>query len=173
VEYLWWTLTIILMILGLIGAVFPVWPDSLLIWAGALLHHFTVRAEHTVGWWTLAVLTLLMILAHVVDFTAGAIGSKKFGGTRWGAAGGIIGGIIGVIFFFPIGIFLGPMIGVLCMEVVFAGRTLGPAAKSSWGTLLGTTAGIIGKAIIDVSMVVIFFGVIAYNSGWLSRFIQR
>ena len=41
--------------LGLIGAVFPVMPDSLFILAGAFLHHFTVRPAHTVGWWTLGV----------------------------------------------------------------------------------------------------------------------
>ncbi len=89
------------MLLGLFGAVFPVIPDSLFILAGAFLHHFTVRPDHTVGWWTLGVLTFLCILAHVVDFTAGAMGARKFGASKWGAAGGIIGGIIGTIFFFP------------------------------------------------------------------------
>ncbi len=156
-ETFWWTLSLTLMGLGLVGAVFPVIPDSLFILAGAVLHHFTVRPEHTVGWWTLGILTALCILAHVVDFTAGAMGARKFGASRWGAAGGMIGGVVGTIFFFPFGLLLGPVIGALTAEIIFAGREVGAAAKSSWGTLLGTTAGLIGKVIIDVAMVAIFF----------------
>ncbi len=154
-DYLWWTLTFLLMALGLAGSVFPVLPDSLLILCGAYLSHFTVPPQHRVGWWTLGILTALSILAHIVDFTAGAVGAKKFGASKWGALGGFIGAIVG-LFFFPIGIFLGPVIGVLCAEILLARRALGPAAKSSWGTLLGTTAGLIGKFVIDVSMIAIF-----------------
>lgn len=154
-DYLWWPLTFLLMALGLAGSVFPVLPDSLLILCGAFLSHFTVRPEHRVGWWTLGLLTALSLLAHIVDFAAGAIGAKKFGASKWGALGGILGAIVG-LFFFPIGIFLGPVIGVLAAEIVLARRAFGPAAKSTWGTLLGTTAGLIGKVAIDVSMVVIF-----------------
>ena len=113
-ETLWWTLSLALMALGLFGAVFPVIPDSLFILAGAFLHHFTVRPDHTVGWWTLGILTFLCILAHVVDFTAGAMGARKFGASKWGAAGGMIGGVIGTIFLFPFGMFLGPVVGALC-----------------------------------------------------------
>ena len=156
-EILWWTLTAVLMLAGLAGAVFPVIPDSLLILAGAFLQHFTIRSVHQVGWWTLGALTLLCVLAHVVDFAAGMMGARRFGGSRWGAVGAFVGAIAGVTFFFPIGIFVGPVVGVICAEVVLARRGLGPAVKSSWGTLLGTTAGIIGKVIIDVTMVALFF----------------
>ena len=155
-EILWWTLTILLMLAGLVGAVFPVIPDSLLILAGAYLQHFTIRSSSEVGWWTLGILTGLCILAHVVDFAAGMMGAKKFGGSRWGALGGFIGAIVGLSFF-PIGIFVGPVVGVLCAEVILARRALGPAVKSSWGTLLGTTAGLIGKVLIDVAMIAVFF----------------
>ena len=156
-ETLWWTLIVVLMGLGVFGAVYPVIPDSLCILAGGVLNHFTVPPTHAVGWWTLGVMTLLCILAHIVDFTASAMGARKFGGSRWGAFGGMIGGIIGAIFFFPIGLFAGPVIGALCGEVIFAGRAIGPAAKAGWGTLLGTTAGMVGKLVIDLTMVAVFF----------------
>jgi uncharacterized protein YqgC (DUF456 family) len=168
VETLWWTLTILLMAAGLLGAVFPVLPDSLLILAGAFLHHFTVRPEHSVDWWMLGVLTLLMILAHVVDIGAGAVGAKRYGASKWGAVGGLVGAIVGTLLFFPWGIFLGPVVGVLVAEIMFARKALGPAVKSSWGTLLGTAVGIVGKVIIDVSMVVIFFAWVSYQSGWFT-----
>lgn len=154
-DYLWWALIFLLMTLGMIGSVFPVLPDSLLILGGAYLSHFTVQPEYRVGWWTLGVLTALSILAHIVDFAAGAVGAKKFGASKWGALGGFIGAIVG-LFFFPVGIFLGPVIGVVCAEILLARRDLGSAAKSSWGTFLGTTAGLIGKFVIDATMVAIF-----------------
>jgi uncharacterized protein YqgC (DUF456 family) len=154
-EAVWWTVTFVLMGLGLVGAVFPIMPDSLLILAGAYLQHFTIHSRHTVGWWTLGVLTALSVLAHLVDFGAGALGAKKFGASRWGALGGLIGGVVG-LFFFPIGLFVGPVVGVLCAEILLARKALLPAARSSWGTLLGTMAGMIGKVLIDVAMVAIF-----------------
>lgn len=154
-EALWWTISLALMGLGLVGAIFPVLPDSLFILAGAFLQHFTVRSAHTVGWWTLGILTALCVLAHVVDFTAGAMGARKFGATKWGAFGGFVGAIVG-LFFFPIGLFLGPVLGALCAEVILAGRMLGPAARVGWGTFLGTTAGMLGKIFIDFTMVGIF-----------------
>ncbi len=156
-EATWWTISVVLMTVGLFGAIYPVLPDSLLILAGAVLHHFTVRPGHSVGWWTLGVLAVLCVLGHVVDFTAGAMGARKFGATRWGAFGGMVGGIVGAIFFFPLGIFLGPVVGALCGELIFAGRSLQPALRSGWGTLLGTTAGMVGKAVIDVTMIAVFF----------------
>ncbi len=158
-EAFWWTLTVGLMLAGLFASVFPVMPDSLLILAGAYLHHFTMPPGHTVGWWTLGVLTGLCILAHILDFVAGALGAKKFGASRWGAFGGIVGGVVG-LFFFPVGLFLGPVLGALCAEIIFAGRSLGPAVRSGWGTLLGTTAGMVAKVVIDVAMVALFFAAV-------------
>jgi uncharacterized protein YqgC (DUF456 family) len=155
VQTVWWTLVFVLLGLGLIGAVFPVLPDSLLILAGAVLQHFTIHSPRTVGWWTVGILTALSILAHLVDFGAGALGAKKFGASRWGALGGLIGGVAG-LFFFPIGLFVGPVLGVLGAELLLARKALLPAARSSWGTLLGTLAGMAGKLVIDLAMVAIF-----------------
>lgn len=150
-----WVLALLLMALGLCGAVFPVMPDSLFILAGAALHHFMVPPARTVGWRTLWLLAALCVLAHVADFAAGAIGARKYGASRWGALGGLVGGLVG-LFFFPVGLFLGPVIGVLAAEILLARKDLIPAARSSWGTLLGTLAGMVCKLVIDLSMVAIF-----------------
>ena len=155
-EIFWWTLTVLLMLAGLLGAIIPVLPDSLLILGGAVLQHFTIHSSHRVGWWTLGILALLSVIAHALDFVAGAVGAKRYGASRWGVFGGFVGGVVGLSFF-PVGIFLGPIIGVLCAEVIFAHKTLGPAVKSSWGTLLGTTAGIICKILVDFTMIAVFF----------------
>lgn len=151
---LWWTLTLLLMLVGLVGTVVPLLPGTTIILAAAVLHHFALGAEHSVGWWTLSALAVLMLISFALDLVSGSVGAKYFGATRWGAVGGILGGIVG-LFFGVIGIFAGPLIGVLAGELL-GGKGILPAGKSTWGTLLGTAAGIIGKLLVGVAMIVWF-----------------
>jgi hypothetical protein len=148
---LWWTLTIVLMLTGLAGTVLPLLPGTTIILGAAVMHHFALGAEKSVGWWTLGGMLVLTILSYVVDFVSGALGAKKFGATRWGAVGGIIGAIVGIFFGLP-GIFLGPLAGVLIGELL-GGKGLLPAGKSTWGTFLGTTAGMVAKLMISALMI--------------------
>lgn len=150
-DIVWWAITVALVVVGLIGTLLPLVPGAVLILCGAVVGHFAVGA---VGWGTLIGLTLLMILAQVVDLVSGSLGAKWFGATRWGAIGAIFGAVIG-LFFGIIGILVGPLIGALVGELL-GGRGLLPAGKSTWGTFLGTTAGILGKFAISLIMVVWF-----------------
>ncbi len=154
-DALWWALTIALMLLGLVGTVVPLLPGVVLILAGAALNHFTL---HSVGWPTLLVLTGFAGLALGLDFVSGAVGAKSFGATRWGAMGGIVGAVIG-LFFGVIGVFVGPLVGALLGELL-GGKGILPAGKSTWGTFLGTTAGLVGKLLIG-GMMIAWFAVAA------------
>ena len=150
----WWTLTLLIMLVGLVGTIMPLLPGTSIILAAAVMHHFALGADRSVGWWTLAGLIALTIVSYVLDFVSGAIGAQKFGATRWGAVGGIVGAIVGIFFGLP-GIFFGPLAGVLLGELL-GGKGLLPAGKSTWGTLLGTTAGIVAKLIIGTIMIAWF-----------------
>ncbi|RYD61738.1 MAG: DUF456 family protein [Verrucomicrobiaceae bacterium] len=154
-NYVWWTVTILLMLVGLAGTVLPLLPGTTIILAAAVLHHLTMPAEQTVGWWTIGGLALLTAISYVIDFVSGTVGAKWFGATRWGAIGGLIGAVVG-LFFGIIGVFVGPLVGVLVGELL-GGKGLLPAGKSTWGTVLGTTAGIILRFAIAVIMVGWFF----------------
>ncbi len=151
VDALWWFLTIVLMLAGLAGTVVPLIPGTVLILCGAVLNHFALGS---VGWPTLAVLFVLMLLAQALDIVSGSLGAKWFGATRWGAIGGILGAIVG-LFFGLVGIFVGPLIGALIGELL-GGKGILPAGKSSWGTLVGTTAGIAGKFALGLLMIIWF-----------------
>lgn len=151
---LWWTLTLFLMLAGVIGTVVPLLPGTTIILGAAILHHFVLGEAHSAGWWTIGGLGVLTVLSFVLDIVSGSLGAKWFGATKWGAFGGIVGAIVGV-FFFPLGLFLGPMIGVLLGELL-GGKELLPAGKSTWGTLLGTTAGMVGKLTVAILMVAWF-----------------
>ena len=150
-DWLWWLVTAVLMLVGLAGTVVPLIPGPVLILCGAVLSHFTL---HNIGLPTLLVLTALTILAMLLDLVSGAVGAKYFGATRWGAIGGILGAVIG-LFFGVIGIFVGPLVGALIGELL-GGRGILPAGRSTWGTFLGTTAGIIGKLAIGLAMITWF-----------------
>ena len=151
---LWWTITLLLMLIGLAGTVLPLLPGTVIILCAAVLHHFMLGDGQSVGWGTLIILTVLMLLSQVLEFVSGSLGAKYFGASRWGAIGGILGGVIGIFFGLP-GIFLGPLIGVLAGELL-GGKGILPAGKSTWGTLLGTAAGMAGKLTIGVIMIAWF-----------------
>lgn len=153
-DALWWTLTVLLMLVGLAGTVLPLIPGSVLILCGAVLNYFTLES---VGWVTLLGLTMLMLLAQALDIVSGSIGAKWFGATRWGAIGALAGGVVGLFFGIP-GILLGPLCGALVGELL-GGKGILPAGKSTWGTLVGTTAGIAAK--LGVGLVMIAWFVIA------------
>lgn len=148
---LWWSLTIVLFLIGMIGTIIPLLPGTTIIFAAAVIHRVTMGEEHSVGWWTLGGLLVLTIVSHVLDITSGSLGAKKFGATRLGGIGGLIGTVVGM-FFFPWGLLLGPVLGVLTGELI-AGQKLVRAGKSTWGTVLGTTAGIVANAFIGMVMI--------------------
>ena len=147
-DVVWWVLTVGLMVVGLVGTLVPLVPGTILILCGAVLNHFTL---HSIGWPTLVVLTVFMLLAQALDILSGAMGAKYFGATRWGAIGGILGAIVGLFFGLP-GLFIGPLAGAILGELL-GGKGVLPAGKSGWGTFLGTTAGMIGKFAIGVIMI--------------------
>lgn len=147
---LWWTVIVLLMLAGLAGAIFPLIPDTPLIVVAAVLHHFVFGARGA-SWTTMLVLTFLMLVSLALDIVSGSMGAKYFGATRWGAIGGILGAVAG-IFYGPVGLFVGPLAGVLLGELL-GGQGLLPAGRSTWGTFLGTVAGMAGKFAIGVVMI--------------------
>jgi uncharacterized protein YqgC (DUF456 family) len=149
----WWILVILIMLAGLCGTVIPLFPDTPLIVAGAVLDHFIFGANGA-RWSTILALTLLMLISLALDLVSGSMGAKYFGATRWGAIGGLLGAIVG-IFYGPLGLFVGPLAGVLLGELL-GGKGLLPAGRSTWGTFLGTMAGMAAKFAIGVMMIAWF-----------------
>jgi uncharacterized protein len=152
---LWWTLIILLIVVGLVGTVVPLLPGTTLILAGAVVHKIVFPdGPHSLTWWVIGGMVALMLVSYGIDFVSGAVGAKYFGATRWGAVGGLIGAVVGIFFGLP-GIFIGPLVGVLAGELI-GGKQLVDAGKSTWGTLLGTTAGMIAKLVVALVMVGLF-----------------
>src|SRR6266536_2193081 len=116
-ELFWWSLTVILFAVGLIGTVLPVFPGTIIILAGALLHRLMLGPEKSIGWGIIAVLVLLTVASYVLDFLSGYFGARYFGATKWGMFGALLGALIG-IFFGIAGLFIGTVVGAVTGEFV-------------------------------------------------------
>jgi uncharacterized protein YqgC (DUF456 family) len=149
-----WSLTICLLLVGIIGSVVPFLPGPLLIFAAGIIHT-VLLPEAGMSVWGFVVLSLGIVLSYVIDFVSGAMGARWFGASRWGIAGVFIGGIVGM-FFVPVGLILGPLLGGVAFELIFAKKRLQPAAKSAWGSLLGTGVGLVLRLIVALGMVAAF-----------------
>ncbi|MDQ6623759.1 MAG: DUF456 family protein [Verrucomicrobiota bacterium] len=147
----WWFAVIVVMAIGLIGSVLPVIPGTTIILAAAIAHRLIVGPEKGMAWWGLGGLILLTLISYLLDFASSYFGAKIFGATKWGVAGAIIGGIVGIFTGIVTLLFL-PIAGAIIGELI-AGKRMVDAGKAGWGTLLGTLAGMIGKAIIALAMV--------------------
>ena len=154
-ELFWWLVTVVLFAVGLIGTVLPVFPGTTIILAGAVIHRVMLGPEKSIGWSSIVVLVLLTLATYALDFFSGYFGAKYFGATKWGMFGAILGALIG-IFFGIIGLFVGPVIGAIAGEFI-AGKRMIDAGRAGWGSLVGNLGGMIGKLVIGLIMITIFF----------------
>lgn len=145
-----WLLTGCLLLVGLIGSVVPLLPGPFLIFFAGVVHTLLLP-EQGMSWQGFVVLGLLLVLSYAVDMLAGALGARWFGASRWGIAGVFVGGLVG-LFFAPVGFLVGPLAGGLVFELVFAKKQMAPAVKSTWGTLLGTGAGLAARLALSLAM---------------------
>jgi uncharacterized protein YqgC (DUF456 family) len=154
-ELFWWFFAIVLFAIGLIGTVVPALPGTTIILATAIIHRAMVGAEKSIGWKTMIILVLLTLVSYVFDFVGSYFGTKYFGATRWGAFGAIVGALIGLLFG-VIGVFAGPVIGAVAGEFI-AGKRMIDAGRAGWGSLLGNLGAMIGRLVIALAMIAIFF----------------
>lgn len=151
-----WLVTASLLLVGLIGCVLPVLPGHLILLFAAIAHRLMFGAEGSgLAWWSFLILAVLMTISQAIEMLSGAAGSKWFGGTKWGALGAFVGGLLG-LFFLPIGLLAGPLVGAFGFEIAFAKKETKPAMVSGVGSVAGTLVGIVVKVIIGVIMVVWF-----------------
>ena len=151
-----WLVTSCLLICGAIGCILPILPGHMIILMAAVAHRLMLGERSGLHWWSFVILCVLVAISQILEILSGAAGTKWFGGSHWGALGALIGGIVGM-FFIPFGLVLGPLIGGVAFELIFAKKRLQPAAKSAWGSLLGTGVGLVLRLIVALAMVATFF----------------
>ncbi len=135
---------IILMLLGIAGAVLPVLPGPPLSYAGLLLLHFTAKYQFTAKF--LIIWGIITALVVLIDYMVPVWGARKFGAGKAGIYGCIIGLAIGLFVFPPFGIIFGPFIGAVIGEVI-TGKEADNAMKAGFGSFVGFMTGVMLKVI--------------------------
>ncbi|AUC20823.1 hypothetical protein BTO15_01260 [Polaribacter sejongensis] len=140
--------------LGIIGSFLPVLPGPLTSWVGLLLLHFITIIPMD---WTFLGITLgLAILIWILDYFIPAMGTKRFGGTKYGVYGTTIGLIVGLLSPIPFGMLIGTFLGALIGELLYDSKDTNRAIKASFGAFFGFLASTTIKFSISVIYFVLF-----------------
>jgi len=140
-----------LMILGIIGSFLPILPGPLTSWLGLLIAHFTDAIPMNKSF--LIITLVIAILIWVLDYIIPAIGTKRFGGTKYGMIGTTIGLIVGLLSPIPGGIIIGPFIGALIGELLNKSDS-----KTATRAAFGSFIGFLTSTLIKFVVAVIYFG---------------
>ncbi len=124
----------LIVLLGVVGSFLPVLPGPLTSWIGLLLLHLTKTVP--INYTFLGITLGVALLIWLIDYIIPALGTKKFGGTRYGVIGTMIGLILGMLFLGPFGIIIGPFLGAFLGEMLNE-RNSGKALKAAFGSFIG------------------------------------
>jgi len=132
---------IFLWLLGLAGVIVPFLPGPTLVMASAWAYF--VLSPSPYPWWVAAIATAVWAVGSLLDALASLLGAKVMGSSKWGLLGATIGLLAG-LFFFPIGLIIGPLAGAFAAELFFARKDLLTSGKVGFGAGMGI---LIGKLI--------------------------
>jgi uncharacterized protein len=152
-DTLWWVLSIVLMVAGLAGTVLPALPGTALVLAGIVLGAW-IDDFSRVGAGALAVVTVLAVLAWVLEYVAALLGAKKAGASRQAIAGAAIGTVAGIFLGF-VGVLFLPLVGAAAGEYL-AQRDQRRAMNVGVATWLGLLAGLVAKVVLAFMMIGVF-----------------
>lgn len=152
-SFILYLLAVIFVLIGIAGIVLPALPGIPLVFIGLVLAAWADGFVH-VGWPTLLILGVLTALSLLVDVLATVVGAKRVGASRKALWGTFIGSIVG-LFFMPIGLFAGPLLGALLGEYWHT-RELGRSTKVGLATWLGILLGLALKLALVIAMLGLF-----------------
>ncbi|GAA3597108.1 DUF456 domain-containing protein [Flavivirga amylovorans] len=143
------------MVLGIIGSFLPVLPGPLTSWVGLLILSF---ADSILMSNSFIIITLIIaILIWLLDYIIPAMGTKRFGGTKYGMIGTTIGLIVGLLSPIPGGIIIGPFVGALIGELLNKSDSK-TATKAAFGSFIGFITSTFIKFIAAIIYLGFFIG---------------
>lgn len=156
-EIIWITLGVILIVVGLVGAFLPVMPGLPFSYAALLVLHFSGVVQFSTFFlvaWAIVVVTIIVLENFIPAYT-----TRKYGGSPYGVTGSTIGMIMGMLFFPPLGFFLGTLVGAFLGELIYK-QDVNVALKSAWGSFIGFLTGTAIKVTVAAMIAFSFFNAI-------------
>ena len=149
-DALWWTIAVILMLVGLAGTVLPALPGVPLIYAGIVLAAW-IGGFEAISVTTLVILGVLTAIGVAADFVATALGAKRAGASRYGVIGAALGTVVG-IFTGLWGLVFMPLVGAALGEF-YAHRDALKAGRVGLATWVGMLLGTAVKLAIALTLI--------------------
>jgi uncharacterized protein YqgC (DUF456 family) len=143
-EWVWITLGIILVIVAVIGSILPLLPGPPIAYLGLLLQQLRPEKPFTTQF--LIIWAGIVILSLVLDYVIPIWGTKKFGGTKYGAWGCTLG-FLAAFWLGPWGIIIGPFAGAFIGEII-AGQSSQKSFKAAVGSFVGFLLGSFLKIVV-------------------------
>lgn len=154
-----WSLTTLLVLVGLLGVIVPLLPGTTLMLLGFVIHKLLLPDALT--WGLLAWIAVAWFASVLVDFAGVLVGTRLFGGTRWGMAGASGGAFIGMFFSLP-ALVLGTIFGAVVAERYAAKRTHQDSLRAGMGAAFGFILSTGGRLFCAFVMVALFL----YGTTW-------
>ena len=154
-EIATWCLTVSLMLLGIVGVVVPLLPGTTLILIAAILHKLILPPQ--LSWTVVGFIAFFWLLSIVADFGGVILGTRWFGGSRWGMGGASAGALVGVFFSLP-ALILGTVFGAMAAEKLLAKKTGRESLRAGMGAAIGfviSTAARLGCAAVMIGLFVV------------------
>lgn len=162
----WWSaFAYILIAIGVAGAVIPVLPGPMLIWAGAFVWAWADGFTR-IGWGTLIVLGILALVAWGSDLFLSTVMSRRAGASWKAILGAIAGGIIGAALLSALpllgtvlGAILGAMLGMWLVEYYDKGNT-----RAATAAVQAYVASMIFAAILELVIALAMVGIFVWQA---------
>lgn len=142
-DFIGFTIGILLILLGFIGSLLPILPGPPLSFIGLLLFAFIRNFSPPLTPTLMVILLIVTMVVTLIDYLLPLFGAKRYGASKWGIWGAIGGMMIG-IFFSSFGMVLGAFLGAVLVEW-FVSRKEGQALRAGWGIIVGSLLGMILK----------------------------
>jgi uncharacterized protein YqgC (DUF456 family) len=152
-EIFAWTLVVLLMLVGLAGTVVPLLPGTTLILLGAIVHRLMLPAD--ISWAAVGWIFVFWVFSIIADIGGVLLGTRLFGGTKWGMTGASGGALVGMFFSFP-ALILGTIFGAVAAEKLIAKRSGQDALRAGVGAATGFVISTFARLACAVAMIGLF-----------------
>jgi uncharacterized protein len=141
-------------LLGIAGAILPVLPGPIMSWVGLLCLYLCPSIP--MNYWILGFTLLVSILIGILDYIIPSLGTKKFGGSKYGVYGTTLGLLIGFFLPVPLGFVIGGFLGAFIGEMIFDSSNIKRAGKAAFGSFIGFLASTTMKFIVSLFIAGVF-----------------
>lgn len=156
------SLGFVLCIVGIIGSFLPALPGLPISWLGILLLYLVPEVDMSSNllWITLAITIVIFILDYLIPL----LGTRKYGGSRYGLYGAGVGLIVGLIVPVPLGFIIGAFVGAYLGEVIFSKKNANQALRAAFGSFIGFMTSTFIEFLAALAFTIIFiYQVIQYR----------